>query len=242
MSTKLDDLIRGYLDGELNEVDRRTLLEMLRGDPVARKEADAMEALHSLLEDLHDEAPEPPEDLGEAVMERVASRAPPARPLWRRLADGLTGSPLRLATASCALVAAGLLIGLGVARIAMWQAGDVALDTGGPEDIEAVVAGAHDREPREIASMGEEDGHVRVHFILRAPEAGRVAVVGDFNGWDSRANPLERAGDVWRAVIPLPRGRYEYQFVVDGEIWLVDPAAQGTVDDGFGGTNGVLEV
>ena len=39
----------------------------------------------------------------------------------------------------------------------------------------------------------------------------------------------------------LPKGRYEYMFVIDGA-WVTDPNAIGHVDDGFGNRNAVLVI
>jgi len=43
------------------------------------------------------------------------------------------------------------------------------------------------------------------------------------------------------ATIPVAVGVHKYQFVVDGNTWVPDPAA-GTTDDGFGGRNSLIVV
>ncbi|MBI5068335.1 MAG: glycogen-binding domain-containing protein [Deltaproteobacteria bacterium] len=78
-------------------------------------------------------------------------------------------------------------------------------------------------------------------LALRAPEARRVSVAGDFNGWSTEATPLRRGpGGAWTVELPLGPGRHQYQFVVDGT-FVPDPAAP-TVDDGFGGRNAILDL
>ncbi len=48
-----------------------------------------------------------------------------------------------------------------------------------------------------------------VPFVLMAPKAVRVSIVGDFNDWDQAATPLQRAGEhTWWVVVNLPPGRY----------------------------------
>jgi len=81
-----------------------------------------------------------------------------------------------------------------------------------------------------------------ISLRIRAPEAGIVAVVGDFNGWDPLIHPLVARPDGWWTIdLSLPPGRYQYCFWVDGD--LVPPGDETvTVPDGFGGRNGVLEV
>lgn len=83
-----------------------------------------------------------------------------------------------------------------------------------------------------------------VEVVLAAPQAARVAVVGDFNSWDPNRNAMERLGrgGTWRARLRLQPGVYQYSFIVDGREWLADPAARSFVPDGFGGRNSVLVV
>ena len=49
-----------------------------------------------------------------------------------------------------------------------------------------------------------QDGRRGVRFAVWAPDARTVSVVGDFNGWDTRVNPLECLpdGEVWSAFLP----------------------------------------
>jgi 1,4-alpha-glucan branching enzyme len=68
-----------------------------------------------------------------------------------------------------------------------------------------------------------------------------LAVAGSFNGWDTKKTPLKEVGGVWHAKVELPRGRYEYRFVVDGQ-WMADPNAAEAVPNPFGSSNSVLNV
>ena len=57
---------------------------------------------------------------------------------------------------------------------------------------------------------------VGIHFAVWAPNADRVSVVGDFNGWDGRLNPMRLLvpGGVWEIFIPdLPDGE-KYKFEI----------------------------
>ena len=84
-----------------------------------------------------------------------------------------------------------------------------------------------------------------VQFLLLAPSAARVTVVGDFNDWNAEATPLapvqERPG-VWSVQVPVAPGRHEYAFVVDGERWTPDPLAPRASGDDFGTPNSVITV
>ena len=82
-----------------------------------------------------------------------------------------------------------------------------------------------------------------VQFVLRAPGAQRVALVGDFNDWDGDKTPLRRAaGGLWTVTVPLSAGRYTYTFVVDGERWMADPAAPPAPPDDFGRPGSVVTI
>ena len=57
----------------------------------------------------------------------------------------------------------------------------------------------------------------KAEFTCHAPEATCVSLVGSFNEWDARANPLSRRVDgEWAVVLELAPGFYHYKFVVDG--------------------------
>ena len=83
-----------------------------------------------------------------------------------------------------------------------------------------------------------------VTFVLRAPGATRVSVVGDFNNWDANATPMAHSGsgDLWVLNVRLPRGVHLYSFVLDGSEWRPDPSAPLAADGSFGGHNSVIVV
>jgi 1,4-alpha-glucan branching enzyme len=84
----------------------------------------------------------------------------------------------------------------------------------------------------------------QVEFVLTAPEASQVMLVGDFNGWSPGATPLRASqrGGIWSVTVPLTPGRHEYAFLVDGKQWLPDPRAPRAPADDFGVPNSVLTV
>ncbi|MFO7262386.1 MAG: hypothetical protein DIU52_014640 [bacterium] len=83
-----------------------------------------------------------------------------------------------------------------------------------------------------------------VQFVLDAPGARSVAVVGGFNGWDPQATPLERVPGttVWTTTVLLTPGRYTYAFVVDDSTWVLDPRAPRASDPDYGVDSSVLLV
>ncbi|GIV81479.1 MAG: hypothetical protein KatS3mg051_0833 [Anaerolineae bacterium] len=54
------------------------------------------------------------------------------------------------------------------------------------------------------AHVREVDGVRGVHFAVWAPNAYRVSVIGDFNGWDARVHPMRLHVDagIWELFIP----------------------------------------
>lgn len=92
---------------------------------------------------------------------------------------------------------------------------------------------------------GEGTGARPYPFVVLAPRATRVSLVGDFNDWDAARAPMRRLGAgsaVWTTVVPLVPGRYRYAFLADGARWLADPAAPLARDEEFDSPSSVLTV
>jgi 1,4-alpha-glucan branching enzyme len=61
------------------------------------------------------------------------------------------------------------------------------------------------------------DGVAGVAFVVWAPNARRVSVVGDFNGWDARRHPMRRRGPgYWELFVPHATGGDHYKFDILG--------------------------
>lgn len=82
-----------------------------------------------------------------------------------------------------------------------------------------------------------------VVFVTLYPRAKDVQVAGDFNNWQPGQTPMEKVGlsGVWQTKIKLPRGKYRYRLVVDGQ-WQQDPYNHLTEVNPFGEYNSILEV
>jgi predicted carbohydrate-binding protein with CBM48 len=93
------------------------------------------------------------------------------------------------------------------------------------------------------SALAAEPGTQIVQFVLVAPRAASVALVGDFNDWDPSRTPLRPAATgVWSVNVPLQPGQHQYAYVVDGRDWQPDPAAPRAVADDFGSPNSVITV
>ena len=63
------------------------------------------------------------------------------------------------------------------------------------------------------------------------PEAKKVIVSGNFNGWNQEELAMNRTGKGWQLPYVLAPGNYEYKFIVDGR-WITDPGNPYTVGGG----------
>ncbi len=82
----------------------------------------------------------------------------------------------------------------------------------------------------------------RVVFALDAAGAKEVSLVGTFNLWDANKHSMKREKDgVWKKIIVIPPGTYEYKFLVDGE-WWNDPKNQNQCQNEHGTLNSVITV
>src|SRR4051794_37150970 len=110
--------------------------------------------------------------------------------------------------------------GSGCARMSSTRIGDI--------DLHLVGEGRHERIYEKLGAHVTDEG---VTFGVWAPNAAKVSVVGEWNGWDGRANPMEQRGmsGIWEAVVAdAPEGAL-YRFEVtaqDGSLLLKsDPYA-----------------
>lgn len=74
-------------------------------------------------------------------------------------------------------------------------------------------------------------------FYYFDPHAKQVALLGNFNGWQTRQHPMRPASPgLWEITIPATqRGEYAYQFLVDGDRLTHDPENPHRLEDGRGG-------
>ena len=136
---------------------------------------------------------------------------------------------------AAALVAAPLVFALGVATGGRGDAGGYPPTAGGgARGVQAAT--------RPAAAPPPASGQ-RVEFVLAAPSARRVSLVGEFNGWDPAATPMRLARDGrWAVALDLAPGRHVYAFVVDDTAWVPDPEAPIAPEHWFGSRNSVVVV
>ena len=94
----------------------------------------------------------------------------------------------------------------------------------GELDVWLLAEGSHLRPYERLgAHIRELEGIQGTAFAVWAPDAQRVAVVGDFNGWDGRRHPmrLRRECGVWEIFLPGVGDGARYKFEIrasNGEI------------------------
>ena len=139
-------------------------------------------------------------------------------------------SPLLGAALAAGLIGIGVFFGHNIDRGGRNR-------TGGPEAFA-------DNSPRSPST----DTVRVIKFVLVAPHAATVSVVGDFNNWYAQATPMTRTptGGTWSVALKLPAGRHVYAFVVNGangtSQWVADPTAPLAPEDGLGAPNSVVLV
>lgn len=72
--------------------------------------------------------------------------------------------------------------------------------------------------------------------------AKKVVLVGDFNDWDAEAGiKMKKQKNVYKTTVELETGKeYEFRYLLDGETWENDWAADKYVATPFGVENSVV--
>lgn len=96
-----------------------------------------------------------------------------------------------------------------------------------------------------MIKSGMGGGAALVSFELpSAVSAASVSVCGDFNDWSPVAQPLSRVeGGGFRAVVELPVGRrWRFRYLLDGQRWENDWAADDYIPNDFGSQDSVVDL
>ena len=85
----------------------------------------------------------------------------------------------------------------------------------GELDLHLAGEGRHQRIYEHLGANVVDKG---VRFAVWAPNARRVSVVGDWNRWDGRTDPLELVGSsgIWSATVPTATVGSHYKFELEG--------------------------
>lgn len=187
------------------------------------------DALRDVIDALRREA------LDGEIDEHVVSRGDPLERRGRaRRRPIITRGTIRFVAGLAAGIAFAAGLGLGI--FAGWRMRGESYRLATEATVGRVV-------PAVVAATAMPSAHRPVQFMLVAPAATRVALVGEFNDWDPAATPMARApGGAWHVALPLSSGRHVYAFIVDGTSWVADPQAPLAPEGWFGARNSVLLV
>jgi 1,4-alpha-glucan branching enzyme len=91
---------------------------------------------------------------------------------------------------------------------------------------------------------GAGDRSVDVTFSIPArADMATVHLAGDFNDWSATDHPLRRDADVFTTTLVLQPGqRYRFKYLVNGERWENDWAADDYEPNFTGGDDSVLDL
>ena len=76
-------------------------------------------------------------------------------------------------------------------------------------------------------------------FLPGNADARQVNLSGSFNDWSTSQIQAKRSADGWTVSLPLPPGKYQYKYIIDGR-WTQDPGNIQKEDDLNGGYNSVI--
>ncbi len=87
--------------------------------------------------------------------------------------------------------------------------------TFGELDVYLAREGRHERLYEKLGAHVEAEG---VSFAVWAPTARAVSLVGEFNGWEPNANPMQNIGDagIWSALVAGAEPGQRYKYAVTG--------------------------
>lgn len=94
----------------------------------------------------------------------------------------------------------------------------------------------------DVAVKDLGDGTAEVRFFYGNPRASEVVIAGSWTDWEKAPLPMTKVDGGWEYVgIFSHDDELKYKFISDGN-WTPDIKAPDSVDDGFGGKNGLVEV
>jgi serine protease AprX len=106
----------------------------------------------------------------------------------------------------------------------------------------AVARTLNKRHEKLEAGVHAVDGKLLFVYHNRVPRT--VVVAGSFNNWNVGDLRLQESHNGWwTAWLPKPKpGMYQYKYVIDGAVWLEDPANKQREPDGLGGWNSTINL
>ncbi|HVO67181.1 MAG TPA: AAA family ATPase [Syntrophales bacterium] len=107
---------------------------------------------------------------------------------------------------------------------------------------EIMLCGQHVPEWKQNEAVSGMDMR-EVTFVIEAPAANEIYLVGEFNDWaaDEGSRLLRGENGFWEKRMELPPGTYRYKFLVDGE-WNIDHRNQNVESNDFGSFDSIISI
>lgn len=110
-----------------------------------------------------------------------------------------------------------------------------------PETADLFECACEEKPAKKCAAKAPKaDKKSRVTFRVRAEVGSKVFLAGCFNNWDPTAKQMEdkKGTGEFTCTVMLPKGKYEYKFVIDG-VWCADGECPDWVQNDVGSMNSV---
>ncbi len=234
---KYEYLIARFIHGEILLQEREDLEGHLCVCASCERLYSEITAMDRLLREMPGKAVDPPPHLRARIMASLPDERPARadRRWWGWAAAAC-------AAAACAVLAVSLHRPHAPRQARVSSAAPGPVGTAAPARVAPAPPPA--APPSSVASAPRVQVVREVKIYFYYPPAQKVAVTGDFNGWDRDGVPLKHAGKpgLWVTNLRLPPGAYSYNFIVDGDVLVPDPNAPNQAPDGYGGTDSILLV
>lgn len=87
----------------------------------------------------------------------------------------------------------------------------------GEIDLHLVAEGRHEQLWQALGAHVHELPEPGTSFVVWAPNARQVSVIGDFNGWNGGTHPLQRIGSgLWETFVPGVGDGATYKYLIEG--------------------------
>jgi 1,4-alpha-glucan branching enzyme len=125
---------------------------------------------------------------------------------------------------------------------------DVKLQPGAYE-YKYIVNGRWTTDPNNLLVVDDGAGNTnsvyyKYNYTFKLPgyaSSHRVAVAGDFNGWNANEIVMDKTANGWQKQLYLNDGMHVYRFMVDGQ-WITDPSNPVKIKDESGNENSVINL
>ncbi|MCW9709101.1 hypothetical protein [Fodinibius salsisoli] len=237
-----DELLRGYLEGNLSSEEEKRALHTIAEDEELRAMLRFEQRLNevSLDESLDYDREIVPENFSAQVMQQIAlADEIQSLSVYQQLKAWFRGlfTPKQIQWRP-AYTFAMVVLAL-AAFLYPWY-----LTQQMKEDMPSFAENSESKEGvngsvQQVSSGTEE---VMLRFVYIDENANSMAVAGDFNDWEPvemRSQQID-GKQVWTALVPMKRGEHHYMFVKNEDQWMTDPLATIQRDDGFGNKNAVI--